>query len=255
MATVMATAMVRGREKMNRTAEIFDIHTHVLPGIDDGSQSWEMSIQMMRMAWDSGVRKIMATPHFVPWERQTLPVEIRRMCQEASQRFRVETGLDMSVLPGEELYYYSDLAADLEAGRAMTMNDTEYILVEFGVMVLFADLIKAVRNLHRNGYRVILAHYERYEALKKEGRLDQLLEEEVLLQSNLSAVKGGLLDQGARRIRRDYKRGIISFAASDMHNTSDRPPIDRQGIRRLTDILGEAETEKILYGNAAMIFE
>ena len=67
--------------------EIIDIHTHVLPGIDDGAENWDMSMEMLKIAWDSGVRRVIATPHFLPWKSQISPEKIRHMCREAQERF------------------------------------------------------------------------------------------------------------------------------------------------------------------------
>lgn len=253
MGMAMDTDTVPGRRKMGSSLEIIDIHTHVLPGIDDGAQTWDMSMQMLRMSWDSGVRRVIATPHYLPWERLVHPDRIREMCIEAGQRFSEKFGLQMTVCPGEELYYYSDLLSDLQTGKAMTMNDTSCVLVEFGVMVQFKDLLHAVQRLQRAGYRVILAHYERYDALRQKGRIEELLECDVLLQSNLDAADGGYFDSEARRIRKDYKKGNICFSASDMHNVTTRLPIGSRGIKRLAGFLKEEEIRQVLFENAARI--
>ena len=240
---------------MGSSQEIFDIHTHVLPGIDDGADSWNESLNMMKTAWDSGVRKMIATPHFLPWEKQIIPEEIRHMCREAKDRFSERYGLQMMVYPGEELYYYSELLEDLENGKAMTMNETDCILVEFGVMVQFRDLMHAMQNLQRGGYRIILAHYERYKALRDEEHIKELLERGIMLQSNLEAIDGSFFDSNVKRIKRDYKRGYISFAASDMHNTVSRPPIRNSSLKRLSKCLDHSELREVLYENAHSVFE
>lgn len=230
--------------------EIFDIHAHILPGIDDGAVNWDMSMEMLKTAWDSGVRKVIATPHFLPWERQIPPNEIRHMCREAQERFSERFDLNMKIYPGEELYYHSELLDDLESGKAMTMNGTDCALVEFGVMVLYGDLLRAVQKMQRAGYTFILAHYERYKALREEEHIEELLDRGVLLQSNLEALEGGLFDPEVRRIKRDYRKGRISFTASDMHDLSSRPPIQDKGVKRLSKFLDQSEIQRVLYGNA-----
>lgn len=247
----MATDMGPGRRQMGSPLEIIDIHTHVLPGIDDGARTWDMSMQMLSMAWESGVRRIIATPHYIPWEGQVHPDRIRDMCLEARQRFSEQFGLHMEIYPGEELYYYSDLLSDLQSGKAMTMNGTNCVLVEFGVMVQYRDLLQAVQKLQRDGYKVILAHYERYSAIRQKGRIEELRERDVMLQSNLDAADGGFFGAEARRIRKDYKRGNICFSASDMHNVTTRPPIRGGEIKRLYGFLKDEEIRQVLYENAA----
>ena len=234
--------------------EIIDIHTHVLPGIDDGAENWDMSMEMLKIEWDSGVRRVIATPHFLPWKSQISPNKIRRLCREAQEKFSEQYGFKMRIYPGEELYYHSELLDDLRNGKAMTMNGTNFVLVEFGVMVQFGDLMYAVQKLQRAGYTFILAHYERYKALRDEGHIEELLDRGVLLQSNLEALEGGIFDPEVRRIKKHYKKGYISFAASDMHDISSRPPIQSSSVNRLTKSLGQAEAKRVLNDNAHAFF-
>ena len=248
----MDTNRERGARK--RDLQIVDIHTHVLPGIDDGARDWDMSMGMLKRSWDNGVRTVIATPHFVPWEGQIPPERIRQMCREAEARFSEAYGLEMAVYPGEELYYYSDLVTDLREGRAMTMHGTGTVLVEFGLRVPFGELQQAVLKLKRSGYRVILAHYERYSALAAEDHVEELLDMGVRLQSNLQALQGGLLDPVSRRIKKDYKRGRISFTASDMHNLTSRPPMEERELKWLRSSLDQNEIMDLFYGNAAAEF-
>ena len=239
---------------MKRDLPIIDIHTHVLPGIDDGARDWDMALEMLKRSRDNGVRAVIATPHFVPWEGQIPPARIRQMCREAEERFQEAYGLRMRVCPGEELYYYSDLVTDLREGRAMTMNDTGTVLVEFGLRIPYREMQQAVRQLQRNGYQVILAHYERYAALAAEDPMEELLDMDVRLQSNLQALGGGLFDPLRRRIRKDYKNGRISFTASDMHNLTSRPPMEERGMKWLFGSLDQKEVRELLCGNAAAAF-
>lgn len=71
---------------MKRDLPIIDIHTHVLPGIDDGARDWDMALEMLKRSRDNGVRAVIATPHFVPWEGQIPPARIRQMCREAEEQ-------------------------------------------------------------------------------------------------------------------------------------------------------------------------
>lgn len=243
------------RSRKSNSLQIFDIHTHILPGIDDGSKGWDMSMYMMKQAWNNGVRKMIATPHYLPWKKTIIPEQIREMCKEAQERFSTEYGQQMQVFPGEELYYYSDLVNDLNKGSAMTLNGTKYVLVEFDVRVPFEDLLKAVRTIQRNSYQLILAHYERYRSLKTDEQIERLLENDVLLQSNFQAIEGAWIDPEIRRIRANYKKGYISFASSDMHNTTSRPPVNRKTAQWLTSHLAEQDACGILYENAAQKLE
>lgn len=64
---------------------ICDIHSHILPGIDDGSPDWETTLVMLKDAWKAGVREIIATPHYLPWQKHPIAQKVPALCQEAEQ--------------------------------------------------------------------------------------------------------------------------------------------------------------------------
>ena len=93
---------------------IIDVHTHILPGIDDGAKNWDVCLDMINQSWGFGVRKIIATPHYLPWKKRISCEKIRSLCQEAEERFQQEWGRTMKIYPGSELYYHTDLLDKLE---------------------------------------------------------------------------------------------------------------------------------------------
>ncbi|MDO4418704.1 MAG: hypothetical protein Q4C02_10565, partial [Eubacteriales bacterium] len=150
-------------------AGIWDIHSHCLPGIDDGAKDWEMSLRMLQASWDSGVRTVIATPHYLPWRSHPLGADlVRDLCTEAEDRCRRELGIRLRILPGEELYFHNSIVEDLREGRALTLAGTRTVLVEFSERVPWTELSAGLIQLCRSGYRPILAHAERYGCLRKE---------------------------------------------------------------------------------------
>ena len=136
---------------------LWDIHTHVLPGIDDGAKNWDMALAMLKSSRDAGVSHVIATPHFLPWKENVSPQKIRELCEEAMQRCR-EAGIEMQVYPGNELYYYADILKDLAEGRASTLAGSRYALVEFAEDIRFSELLHAAMQFKRSPYRLIAAH-------------------------------------------------------------------------------------------------
>ena len=229
---------------------ITDIHSHVLPGIDDGAKDWRMTLDMLDKSYEAGVRTVMATPHHLPWKRPADPDEIRRLCREASDRFREEKKKEMKILPGQELFYYRELGDTLDERKALTLNDTSYVLVEFEESERYTVIREAVRDLQRHGYSVILAHFERYGALRKESCLDELLGMDVLMQSNAEEVRGGIFSQTARWLKNAYRQEMISFIGSDMHNLSSRPPVSAKDRAWFENNIPKPYLEELFSGNA-----
>ena len=209
---------------------IWDIHTHCLPGVDDGAKDWDMTMQMLQASWESGVRNVIATPHYLPWREPVPAQRIRDLCKEAMERCEKELGLHIPILPGAELYYYNAITEDLRGGRALTMADTNSVLVEFSEKAPWSELHAGLISLSRSGYRPILAHAERYACLRKGDHFQEILSAGIRIQSNVQEVEGGLFSDLGCWVRRQYRDGTIHFAASDMHNMGSRPPISKQQI-------------------------
>ena len=231
MATVtdMVTAMAQIHP--SKTLPLWDMHSHVLPGIDDGSKDWETSLQMILASWKAGVRTIVATPHHLPWKDPIPPETIKSLCEEARARFEDTYGYFMRILPGQELYYHSGLLQDLATGRCLTLNDSDTILVEFATKIDFEALQTALRELYNAGYNVIVAHLERYSCLRSGTDLvEDLLDEGILFQSNIQEAGSSLFDSTERWLRRLYENRLIQFVASDMHNMHSRSPMSLEDV-------------------------
>lgn len=229
---------------------IWDIHSHCLPGIDDGAKDWEMSLRMLQASWDSGVRTVIATPHYLPWRRHPLDADrVRNLCAEAQERCRRKLGIGMRILPGEELYFHNAIVEDLRAGRALTLAGTRTVLVEFSERVPWTELSAGLIQLRRSGYRPILAHAERYGCLRKDDYFLEILDAGVYIQSNIQEVEGGLFSDMARWVKRKYREHEIHFTASDMHNLDTRPPISKDQLAWFEKKVDEAYRKELFSGN------
>lgn len=207
---------------MNMTG-FYDMHTHILPAVDDGAASVEMTRQMLQKAFEQGIRHIMATPHYIQEhlrvDQATLLQRYQLACKEAWQ-----ISPDMHIYLGNELYYSDSVLEDVRKGKANTLADSDYILIEFPVNVSWQGLYQGLRKSVGAGYRPVLAHMERYECLyRREERLDELAALGVYLQMNADSVMGGILDNQAANCRRLIKEGRIHLLGSDCHNMTHRP--------------------------------
>lgn len=95
---------------------ICDIHTHILPGIDDGASDWEMSLAMVKAAAGAKVGMIIATPHYLPWKSDNHTEQIEPLCRELMYRSKKFLDTDITILPGQEIFYHQDLLEELQNG-------------------------------------------------------------------------------------------------------------------------------------------
>lgn len=162
---------------------ICDMHSHLLPGIDDGAQDMEETMQAMQEAYRQGIRAVIATPHYYPERYETEAQTILDLCRQVKSRCRQE-GLDIRIYPGQECFYYSELADKLDRGEILTLAGSRYVLTEFLPDCPYVQLYQGLTQLQQRGYYPVLAHFERYECLDREDHLQELKNRGILLQMN-----------------------------------------------------------------------
>lgn len=207
-----------------------DIHTHILPGIDDGATDWEMSLGMVKASWKAGVRTIIATPHFLPWKEDNHTGEVEILCRELMYRSRECLGIEMEVLPGQEIFYHTDMEEKLSKGEILTLAHSRYILVEFETGASGQKILDGLDRLRLAGYFPILAHMERYSALRSGNWLRELKQRGILLQMNMASIEGMRFKPNVYWCRRQITENMVDLIASDMHNLTSRGPFNKETL-------------------------
>ncbi len=208
---------------------MIDFHSHVLPGIDDGSKNTEMSIQMMEKSASYGIDTMVATPHF--YIRHTVPDKFLKNRGASYERLMQalekygETNKDI-VLPklrlGAEVYFFQGIGRYDELKR-LTINNTDYILLEMPFTKWNSKILSEVEAIIDDlELKPIIAHIERYvDANKGTTYIKDLLSLDVIIQSNGEFFNGLF----SRRKALEYlRRGIIQLLGSDCHNMDKRAP-------------------------------
>ena len=109
-----------------------DIHTHIVPGIDDGASSMEEALKMASMAYDEGIRVIVATPHYGLRNPGYDRDKSVKACHQLREKV-MKIHSDMKVYTGNEIYYSPGIVEDLDKKKALTIGGTSYVLIEFSV--------------------------------------------------------------------------------------------------------------------------
>jgi len=214
---------------------IVDMHCHILPGVDDGPETMEESIAALRTAQQQGIGAMIVTPHFHPG-RFVVTADRALEALTRVRRRAADEGLKIRLYPGQECYYYSGLLEQLEAGNVLTMNGTNYVLVEFETETQYSTITRAIRELRDSGYKPIIAHYERYRCLyQRTERLEELRKGGAMLQLNFARLieKGSFLHPNVwRRLMKD---GYVDFLGSDTHGMKFRPLHVAEALEWLND--------------------
>ncbi|MDF2512410.1 MAG: Capsular polysaccharide biosynthesis protein [Herbinix sp.] len=230
-----------------------DIHTHILPGVDDGSGSMEETIMMLQAAQVQQIETIVATPHYIPGG-SNLSVDALRERLEQVQAEAYKINSNMKLFLGNEIYYSDSIIEDLKAGKVLTIANSRYILVEFSPKDPEQHIYQAMSRLVRAGYIPILAHVERYRCFyKKEYLIHDLIEAGCYIQMNSRSLVGNLLDSETAYHRSLIKLGLVHLIASDCHDEKVRIPYMKKAAQIMTRKYDENLVNKILFSNPLKI--
>jgi protein-tyrosine phosphatase len=231
-----------------------DMHSHIIPGVDDGSQSLEDSIQMLKMAYEEGVRTMYATPHFGSGKEHYDAEILRKRFEEVSNAAKDIGEEGITLILGNEVTYSPGAVELINDGTALTMGGSRYVLMEFDYGASFKSIYKGLQQIINAGYRPILAHIERYYCLiKKYDDIASLRELGVALQINAASVIPKL-SQEAKFCRKLVREGYIQFLGSDCHSPSWRPPVMKSAIEVLEKKTPEKYMDRILRRNPEKMF-
>lgn len=237
---------------------VVDIHTHILPGLDDGAPDISVTEQMLQLSCRQGVRAVIATPHYVQYHWRTTPEDVKSSMEKMVKRVILEK-YNLHIYSGQEIQYFDDMVTMLQEGKLLTLAGSRYVLTEFLPSSPWSQIQGAVRKLTLAGYYPVLAHIERYQCLRRWERLDVLQREGAYLQMNY----GSLIDrthwwdfQGRadrRWCRRTLLAGYISFLGTDMHDVRHRPPNSEQALAWIRKKGGDALARRLSMENPEKI--
>jgi protein-tyrosine phosphatase len=227
-----------------------DIHTHVLPGVDDGAGDWDTCLEMLKQSAESGVEAVIATPHYIPWKSNTAPDELQELCQKAKEKLFQKTGITMDIFAGHEIYYSVGVIDRLKEGAILTLAGSRHILVEFRTSVAYHIMSQAVQEFRQAGYVPIIAHVERYLSFQPSGMVQQLCENDMLIQVNASFF---LRWQTAWKAMAMLKQEQIHLLGSDCHNLTKRKPNLGPALEQIREHGGMEALNRVIQYQADVI--
>lgn len=199
---------------------MIDIHSHILYGIDDGSKSIEESINILNKAIENGYTDLILTPHYRQMQNFCCNNigKYRRFVELKKEVDRLE--LPINLYLGNEITIDEDLFYYLNAGEAMPLNGTRYLLIELPFDSAFEGLDSAIDRLLSKGNIPIIAHPERYLYYNDLSEFERLLKKGVLFQGNINSLYGKYGVKAKETLEEMLKMNMIHFMASDIHHDS-----------------------------------
>ena len=232
-----------------------DIHTHILPEVDDGAENMTQALKLLRLAWENGTRTLFLTPHYRGKYKKHTPVALR-------EAFSWLREMAQNELPGMKLYLGQEIAYDADApeamagGRILALNGSRYALLEFRTNSPRSQMVTGVSETLGCGFVPIVAHIERYAIARKDPTLaDELLNMGALLQLNADSVLGENGFGVKRFCHRLLAERKVHFIASDAHDVTHRPPLLRQCFLTVHKKYGREYAARLFSENAQAVIE
>jgi protein-tyrosine phosphatase len=207
---------------------MYDLHCHLLPGIDDGARTMHEALALARVAVADGITHMVCTPHILPgrWDNTSSSIDLATKALRAAL---ADAGLALRLGMAAEVRFSFELLAELDAGRIPCLGEYEgerVLLLEFPHEDIPFGAERLVTRLRRMGVRPLLAHPERNAALLRDpNRIQPLLARGCLLQLTAGSITG-LFGPGCRRLAERWLQDDVVFVvASDAHHVTLRPPV------------------------------
>ncbi len=223
-----------------------DIHSHILPGLDDGAPNPRVSVEMLRIAAESGTTDIVATPHANPsyaFEPETVKRKIDQLKEKAKLRPRIHWGCDLHLS-------YDNIQDAIAHPSKYTINNRRYLLVEFSDLLIFKNSTEIFESLMGAGMIPIITHPERNWLLQQRlAELEEWVRRGVLLQITALSFTGRFGRAARKFSEKLLEQGLVHFIASDAHDPQDRTPDMAEVYNLIARRYGESWAERFFVTN------
>ncbi|NLF70109.1 MAG: capsular biosynthesis protein [Candidatus Anammoximicrobium sp.] len=240
---------------MTDSGAFVDIHCHLVPGLDDGAQSWEQSLLMAGMAATDGIQTIVVTPHQLGNFAHNSGQAIRARAAEL-QQFLNHHQIALRVLPGADVRIEPGMLEKLRSGDVLTLADRgKHVLLELPHELYF-PLDELLESLRRAGMVGILSHPERNQGLLKQPRLlPPLVDAGCLMQITCGSLLGTFGAASQQLSEWMLDEGLVHFLATDAHGHKARRPLMKHAFERARQMVGEEIAVDLCCRNPAAVAE
>jgi protein-tyrosine phosphatase len=221
---------------------VIDLHSHILPGIDDGPETVEDAVALARATLEAGIDTIVATPH-VSSRYPNRPETVRRTLDELRAAL-AQASVPLTVHPGAEIALDQLVELSDEELAALAIGGGRFLLLESPLSAGAGDVEPLLHNAVQRGFRVVLAHPERSPQFQRDpAQLNRLAGAGVLMSVTAGALSGGFGDRARRLAARMLREGIVHNLASDMHDRRRRPPGIAGPVAEASELGPEVEAQ------------
>ena len=233
--------------------KIIDIHTHVLPGVDDGSKSINESLAIIDYLAGLGIHDIVLTSHYIKGTGYNYNVKERLYALNNLEKELADR--NVSLYLGNEVYLCDEVIDLYKRKDICTINNSRYMLVELPLSSYYKNFPNALCDLNEHGIVPIVAHPERYKFIQSDkDKISKILEFDCLLQINIDSLIGKYGRKAQKIAKFLLKKDLVSFVATDTHYVSDPKKLEK-AYKKLKKIVGKEKYEELTYTNPRKVLE
>jgi protein-tyrosine phosphatase len=234
---------------------LIDLHSHILPAVDDGAATLEASLAIARMAVADGIEVMACTPHFMPGLYDNEASDIRGRVGNLNQVLADE-GIPLALVTGSDAHIRPDFLQCLRDGRLLTLHDSRYVLFEPPHNIMPPRLEDLLFNISVSGYVPILTHPERLKWIEQSyASFQSMAKAGVWMQITSGSLTGRFGKRPQYWAQRMLSEGIVSILATDAHNVTSRPPLLAEGFEIAVTELGQEQAEHLVFTRPLGVLE
>lgn len=227
---------------------MIEIHSHILHNLDDGPETLEDSLTLVKIAMEKGVTDIIATPHYKKPQYHNQVTNAR--FEELHNAVRLK-GWDINIHLGNEIFLDEHTMSDLVEGKVFTLASTRYLLLELPADWHFPVYKEIIYELQKQGYLIVLAHVDRYHYFMNNPKLlDSYITRGCYTQFNVSYLLKNRL-----KFKKWFREGYVHFVSSDIHNETDRPCRIDDAKVEIVRLLGSGAADALLVKNPIQLLQ
>ena len=232
---------------------MIDIHSHLIPNVEDGAKSPEETIELIKEAREAGITDIILTPHYIinSYEQNA---ETLILLKDKLQQIINSENIKVNLHIGMEVYITDNLVEILKQNKILTLAGSKYLLMELPLNTNVQYLDMVIFKLIENNIIPIIAHPERYKFVQEDpSKVRELIESGCLIQSNIGSILGIYGKKAKKTIKYLLKNDLINFIATDTHRKNTIYPLLEKGIKKIEKITGKEKAEELTNLNVQKI--
>ena len=224
---------------------MIDIHSHIIPNVDDGARSVEETFNILKEAQEAGFTDVILTSHFLLNYYETNAQELI-FWKEKLQEVLKKQGTKINLHSGMEIYITNQMEELLENKKILTLANSRYMLIELPLSSTVKNLDYVLYFLESISIKPIIAHPERYKCVQENPELvEEYINKGALIQCNYASILGLYGDKAKKTVKKLLKNNLVDFLGSDCHKPNQIYLLVPEAIKKIKKLIGDSRFEKI----------